>query len=100
MFGLTLIVIAIFSFAALAILNAVATHDPALLPATVNPFAVGTLDAANDTMPTGETMDGDWQMNEVCQLHEAEEMLDWLENHNIRHRELTCFGNKFQVRWR
>lgn len=103
MVGMTFLAFAIIALGFLAILSAVATHDSALLPATVNPFAPRTTDVADtfaSASPSADTLDGDWRSNEVRSLREAEAMLDWLENHNVRHKELTSFGGKFQVRWR
>jgi hypothetical protein len=105
MLGLTLFATAIFTFGSAAILYAVATSDPALMPATVNPFgsprvsdpAADTLELAN---ATAATLTGDWHTNEVKSLREAEDVLDWLENHHVRHAEMTNANGMFQIRWR
>ena len=105
MIGLTLLATAIFTLGA-AILCAVAMQDAAMMPATVNPFGPArTGDPSADTMrmsaASAETLNGDsWHTNEVRNLREAEDVLDWLENHNVRHSEMTNFNGKFQVRWR
>lgn len=105
MIGLTLLATAIATFGSAAILYAVAVRDSALLPATVNPFSSPrTTDPSADTFDTATaaaaTLTGDWHTNEVKSLREVEDMLDWLENHNIHQTELTNFNGKFQIRWR
>lgn len=105
MLGLTLLATAIFTFGSAAILYAVTTSDSALMPATVNPFSMPhTRDASADTFElasaSAATLTGDWHTNEVKTLREAEEVMDWLENHNVRHAELTNANGLFQIRWR
>ena len=105
MFGLTLLATAIFTLGSAAILYAVVAQDSALMPATVNPFGPPrTSDPAADTFDmasaSAATLTGDWHTNEVKSLREAEDVLDWLENHHIRHTELSQFNGKFQIRWR
>jgi len=47
------------------------------------------------------TLAGDWQMVELSNLTHVEDLLDNLEIHNIRHKEVEILGNdKFVVRWR
>lgn len=105
MIGLTLLATTILTMTALVVLCAVATRDSALLPATVNPFT-GTpkTDASADTLVMGcaatATLAGDWHATEVQTLHEVENILDWLENHNVRQSELQSADGKFVVRWR
>jgi hypothetical protein len=105
MLGLTLLATAIFTFGSAAVLYVLATHDSTLMPATVNPFGpVAAFDPANDTLETGSasaaTLTGDWKMNEVASLREVEDVLDWLENHDVHHSELTNHNGRFQIRWR
>ncbi len=105
MLGLTLLATAIFTVGSAAILYAMATSDPALMPATVNPFGgPRTGDPAADTFELANaaaaTLNGDWHLNEVKTLREAEDVMDWLENHNVRHAELTNANGLFQIRWR
>lgn len=105
MIGLTLLATAIFTLGSAAILYAVAVQDSALLPATVNPFgSPRTTDPTADTFDavsaSAETLTGDWHTNEVQSLREVEDVLDWLENHQVRQTELSQFNGKFQIRWR
>jgi hypothetical protein len=105
MIGLTLLATTAFTLAALAILCAVATRDSALMPATVNPFGPTRVsDPSADTLPNdchaAATLAGDWQSQEFKTLCEVEDMLDWLENHDVRQTELQNLGGKFVVRWR
>lgn len=105
MIGLTLLATTALTLAALAILCAVATRDSALMPATVNPFSTPRLsDPSAETLPincsSATTLAGDWQSQEFKTLCEVEDMLDWLENHDVRQTELQNLDGKFLVRWR
>lgn len=87
----------------ISLMAVVATHDATYSPSKVNPFGPNpNSDPSSDTidqMASIETLPRGWQMNEVKTLREVEDMLDWLENHNVRHTELTQMNGKFQVRW-
>lgn len=105
MIGLTFLLTLGFSLAALAVLGMVATRESGLAPATVNPFGDTRFSpSAADTLPNGTyeatTLAGDWQTAELKSLHQVEDMLDWLENHDVSHTELQSFDGKFVVRWR
>lgn len=105
MIGLTLFATAILTLGSVAVLYAVAMQDSALMPATVNPFSPSRrIDPSADTFEMSSasvaTLNGDWNTNEVKTLREVEDMLDWLENHNVRHTELSSQNGKFLVRWR
>lgn len=105
MIGITFLLTLGFSLAALAVLGMVATRESGLMPATVNPFGdVRFSPSAADTLPDGSyeatTLAGDWQTAELDNLHQVEDMLDWLENHDVRHTELQNIDDKFVVRWR
>lgn len=105
MIGLTFLITVGFSLAAVTMLCMVATRESGLVPATVNPFGdVRFSPSAADTLPNGAyeatTLAGDWQSAEFQTLHQVEDMLDWLENHDVRHTELQPVGGKFVVRWR
>ncbi len=108
MFTLTLLAATLtVTVVGLAILCIVATNDPTLIPATVNPF--GGISHFSDpsavTMPSSHshesTMLGDWQTVELNRLSEVEDLLDSLENSSVRHREFQVLNNNtFVVRWR
>lgn len=102
MIGFTLLA---FGLTATTILCVVATRESGLMPATVNPFGPDDLPAScADTLPDATyataTLAGDWQSTEVQTIRQAEDVLDWLENHHVRHTELQSTGGKFVVRWR
>jgi hypothetical protein len=92
-------------FASASILYAIATRESGLMPATVNPFAMpASTDIGNETMPlahaSATTLAGDWQTAELATLHQVEDLMDWLENHQITTTELSSMNGKFVVRWR
>lgn len=94
----TLLIVGLFTLMAV-----VTTQEATYSPSTVNPFGPNlNSDPSSDTidhMASIPTLTHGWQMNEVKTLREVEEILDWLENHNVRHTELTTMNGKFQVRW-
>ncbi|QEL17981.1 hypothetical protein [Limnoglobus roseus] len=105
MLSLALLTTLSFILAATVVLCAVATRDSALIPATVNPFGPGAMPASSaDTLPDATyataTLTGDWNVAEAQSLHHVEDILDWLENHNVRHTELQNQNGKLIVRWR
>jgi|GEM_PF-6338979 len=106
MLSLTILSLTIaLTLASLAILCVVATRDSVLSPAMVNPFCTPTItDPTSETMAISSmdnTLAGDWQMVELSNLTHVEDLLDNLEIHNIRHKEVEILGNdKFVVRRR
>ena len=52
-------------------------------------------------MQTVLTNRPDWKLATMDSLREAEDLLDYLENHNINDREFhTLANNCFAVRWK
>ncbi len=105
MFGLALLTTVGITLITTAVLSVVATRDSALMPATVNPFSTADhCPSSADTLPNATyataTLTGDWKTTEVQSLHQVEDVLDWLENHNVRQTELQRDDGKFVVRWR
>ncbi|CAN5320357.1 hypothetical protein BH11PLA2_BH11PLA2_00510 [soil metagenome] len=92
--------------AAVAIMSMIATQDPRLIPATVNPFGANFgFDPSSDTLAHGhhaeQTMNGDWKSVELNSLFRVEELLDALEASNATKTEVELAGeDKFTVRWR
>ena len=57
-----------------------------------------TLASGRHQTPTTRT---DWHLTTVSALHDAEDLLDTLENQGVAERELVVLGNScFAVRWR
>ena len=93
------------SLIGLAILCVVATQQPELLPATGSMFAQPTMaDPTAETFASARsdgTLAGDWQELELSNLSAVEDVLDNLETHHVRQREMAIAGDdKFIVRWR
>lgn len=64
---------------------------------------VGLGDPAAETLSggSGKKARADWGMATLTTLAEAEDVLDWAENHGFAERELVVLGNSsFAVRWR
>jgi hypothetical protein len=77
----------------------------------VQPALAGETTAVGLADPAAETLNGhnqnarevqnDWHLATVPALHEAEEMLDYLEAQGYAERELVVMGNAcFAIRWR
>lgn len=84
----------------LATAGMVALRKPA---GTVYPFAPTTPTAADTLTAAGDTVlaDDGWQSVTLARLSDVEDLLDSLEAHHVRHREVRCLGNNaFCVRWR
>ncbi len=76
--------------------------DPILAGETT---VIGLNDAATDTQQMhsggGVCVQNDWNLATVTELHEAEDMLDYLEAQGFEERELMILGNScFAVRWK
>jgi hypothetical protein len=66
---------------------------------------LSTAEDASETLsssnPYPAPVRSDWQLTTVAALHDAEELLDVLENQGFAERELVVLGNStFAVRWR
>jgi hypothetical protein len=107
---LTLSVIAastlVIAAAFVAIARAYDVAEPVLASEAT---AVGLADPAADTLNGHQQRNNEgsvmarteWQLTTVTALHDAEEMLDYLEMQGYAERELMVLGNScFAVRWR
>lgn len=88
-------------------LFAIATRGSAVHPALASDnTAVGLRDASVDTLlggtpPQAAARTGNWQLTTVNDLHDAEDLLDYLEANGAGDRELVVLGEScFAVRWR
>ncbi len=81
-------------------------------PATVQPYAPGGVDPSADTLAGSSDLvrtvlnpltspTADWQVATLANLCEVEDLLDSLEAHGVRDREVsTLAADCFAVRWR
>ena len=108
--SLLLIPAVVFSAAAMTTLVYLfAVQLGVLHPGTVDPFAPGSVDPADDTLDghpqvVQTVLDPkrvEWSLATLHSLAQVEDLLDCLENHGIAEREVTALSNDtFAVRWR
>ena len=102
--SITLLVLAAAATVAVAMyVVATATADGATALAG-DQTVVGLGDAAAETLADGRQSPGGagvWNLATVCDLTDAEDLLDSLEARGVADRELVVLGNaSFAVRWR
>lgn len=111
---MTLTLLAVAAAVAMAALYAVSTKsDIHAVLAADQPVGESSMGGQNTIVglgdPAAETLSGgsrtpvrtDWAMATLTDLSEAEDVLDWAENHGFAERELVVLGNSsFAVRWR
>jgi hypothetical protein len=78
---------------------------PVLQPIPAGPFAPGSGDPVADTLngqaEVQTVLANEWNAVTLNKLHEVEDLLDFLEAHQVSEREVHTLGNAvFCVRWR
>lgn len=72
-------------------------------PGIVYPFAPAKRTVADTLTADADTVfaDDGWSVATVSRLSEVEDLLDCLEAHSVREREVRVLGNNsFRVRWK